>query len=126
MALSPSPDVNDGVYFAACFSGRSHPTPLMLTGMKLDRAKIQSPSAFSGTGFTTRESDLVVNHPARRKIISVLMIAGNAGIVMVIITITSSFALTTGVHLSIHVAVLLGGLAVIYFLARHTKFMNHW
>ena len=90
----------------------------MLTSMNLNRAKFQALSAFTGTGFTTPEVKSVVTHQTRRKIISVLMVAGHAGIVTVIITATSSFALSTGVHPS-HVTVLLVGLAVIYFLARN-------
>ena len=112
--------------FVSLLVVRAGAIALMLTGMNLDRAKFQSLSAFSGTGFTTREPELVVNYSARRKIISVLMIAGHAGIVTVIITATSSFAFSTGVHPSIHVAVLLSGLGVIYFPARNKQFMTRW
>lgn len=48
-------------------------------------------SAFTGTEFTTREVNLVVNHPTRRRIISWMMFLGNARIVAVIITTTTSF-----------------------------------
>ena len=54
---------------------------LELTGFPERVARFQARSAFTGTGFTTHESMVVVNHPHRRPIISVLMILGNAGIV---------------------------------------------
>jgi K+/H+ antiporter YhaU regulatory subunit KhtT len=57
-----------------------------MTGMSWQHAKFQALSAFSGTGFTTKEAESVVNHPQRRKIATWLMIFGNAGIVSVIAT----------------------------------------
>jgi Trk-type K+ transport system membrane component len=53
---------------------------LMMTGMDRNRAVFQALSSFSGTGFTTKEAERVINHPKRRKIITWLMILGNAGI----------------------------------------------
>ena len=57
---------------------------LELTGLDRHRAIFQALSAFSGTGFTTKEAELVVTHPQRRKIISTLMVLGNAGVVSII------------------------------------------
>lgn len=51
------------------------------TGLSKESAKFQARSAFTGVGFTTSESEKVVNNPARRKILLLLMILGNAGIV---------------------------------------------
>jgi hypothetical protein len=99
---------------------------LMLTGMRYERAKFQALSAFSGTGFTTREAENVVNHPTRRKIISTLMIGGNAGIVTVIVTATTSFATTPGYDIVFNVLALALGLVIIYAIARHAGFMGRW
>lgn len=52
---------------------------LALTGVSNELARLQAVSAFTGVGFTTSESERIVNHPARRKILIVLMILGNAG-----------------------------------------------
>ena len=41
---------------------------LMMTGLEKHKARFQAISAFSGTGFTTKEAELIVNHPVRRKI----------------------------------------------------------
>ena len=100
---------------------------LMMTGMSFNKAKFQALSAFSGTGFTTREAERVVNNAKRRKIVSWLMILGNAGIVTVIVTATSSFArVQQGLGIGLNVLVLLGGLALIIAIARHTPFVRRW
>ncbi len=61
-----------------------------LTGVEWSQAKFQSLSCFSGTGFTTREAELIVSHPQRRRVATVLMILGNAGIVTLIATFANS------------------------------------
>ncbi len=54
---------------------------LTLTGLSRDVARFQARSAFTGVGFTTSESEYVVRHPVRRRIILGLMLMGNLGIV---------------------------------------------
>src|SRR3954462_15436638 len=54
---------------------------LEATGMSKHAARFQARSAFTGSGFTTRESESVVDHPVRRKVIMWLMLLGNAGLV---------------------------------------------
>jgi Trk K+ transport system NAD-binding subunit len=99
---------------------------LMMTGMSFNKAKFQALSAFSGTGFTTREAERVVNNARRRKIISWLMILGNAGIVTVIVTATSSFTRAKGLEMGLNVLVLLAGLALIFVVVRHTPLVKRW
>jgi Trk-type K+ transport system membrane component len=82
------------VIFFSFLIVRAGAIALMMTGMDEKRARFQALSAFSGTGFTTREAEFVVTHPKRRRIVSWLMILGNAGIVTVIVTGTSSLART--------------------------------
>jgi len=89
---------------------RAAAVALQMTGLNEKKAKFQALSAFTGTGFTSKESELIVNYPKRRQIISWLMILGNAGIVTVIITTTTSFATSEGMHLPINVAILLAGI----------------
>jgi hypothetical protein len=60
------------------------------TGLSKESARFQARSAFTGVGFTTSESEKVVNHPLRRRILLLLMLLGNAGIV----TAMSSLILT--------------------------------
>ena len=64
---------------------------LMLTGLSRDLARFQARSAFTGAGFTTSESENVVRHPVRRRIVMILMLLGNAGIATVIASMILSF-----------------------------------
>lgn len=54
---------------------------LTATGLSRQSARFQARSAFTGSGFTTSESEKVVDHPVRRRVIMMLMLLGNAGIV---------------------------------------------
>lgn len=69
---------------------------LQLTGMSEESAHFQSRSAFYGVGFTTNESEAVVNHPVRRRIILLLMLAGNLGIATSVATILATLSTTAG------------------------------
>jgi len=64
---------------------------LTLTGLSRDLARFQSLSAFTGVGFTTSESEYVSQHPVRRRIISVVMLLGHAGVVAAISSLILSF-----------------------------------
>jgi hypothetical protein len=67
-----------------------------LTGLSCEAARFQARSAFAGTGFTTRETELVVDHPVRRRIIMLLMITRSAGVVTIIISLILSVGVTEG------------------------------
>lgn len=56
---------------------------LTLTGMTRESARFQARSALTGAGFTTSESEKVVNHPIRRRVVMWLMLIGNGGLVLV-------------------------------------------
>ncbi|MEE3093585.1 MAG: potassium transporter TrkA, partial [Pseudomonadota bacterium] len=47
---------------------------MRLTGLSQNVATFQCISALSGTGFTTSESEMIVNYPVRRRILIVLML----------------------------------------------------
>jgi len=95
---------------------------LEMTGMERARARFQALSAFSGTGFTTREAELVVTHPRRRKIVTYLMILGNAGIVSVIATFVLSLKQTGTFRPSINLVIIAGSLFILYRIASHQQF----
>ena len=65
---------------------------LTLTGLSKDSARFQARSAYTGVGFTTSESEQVVNHPVRRRILGFLMLTGNIGIAVVIASMMATFA----------------------------------
>lgn len=56
-----------------------------LTGIHWDQALFQAISCFTGTGYTTREAELVTEHPQRRRIAATLMILGNASWVTIVV-----------------------------------------
>jgi ABC-type multidrug transport system fused ATPase/permease subunit len=70
-------------------------TALAMTGLSYEAARFQARSAFTGTGFTTRESEQIVNHPVRRKIITLLMIVRSAGLITILLSLMLSFGLET-------------------------------
>ncbi len=87
---------------------------LNLTGLDEKRSYFQALSAFTGTGFTTRDSELVVSNDIRRKIIMFLMILGNAGLVTVITTLTLSFSKGGATPVFLNIIVIL--LAVLFII----------
>lgn len=70
-------------------------TALMMTGLSWDTASFQAYSAFFGVGFTTREAEMVVNHPVRRRIIRDLILAGNIGLTSALAALVVSFLQTS-------------------------------
>jgi hypothetical protein len=61
-----------------------------LTGLEWSLAKFQALSCFTGTGFTTKEAEMITAHPQRRRIASVLIVLGHAGLVTLIATFANS------------------------------------
>jgi len=61
-----------------------------LTGLEWSLAKFQALSCFTATGFTTKEAELITNNPQRRRIASVLIVLGHAGLVTMIATFANS------------------------------------
>lgn len=61
-----------------------------LTGLEWSLAKFQALSCFSGTGFTTKEAELITANKQRRRIASILIVLGNAGLVIMIASLASS------------------------------------
>lgn len=64
---------------------------LILTGLSRDAARFQARSAFTGSGFTTSEAEAVVSHPARRRIVMLLMGMRNVEIITGVSTLVLSF-----------------------------------
>lgn len=91
---------------------------LRFTGLPEASARFQALSAFTGTGFTTSEAETVVNYPVRRRVVSILMIIGNMGLVTVFATLVVSLVHTEGDVGAVitQLAWLVGGLALLWFL----------
>jgi hypothetical protein len=100
-------------------------TVLEHTGLSRDAARFQALSAFFGAGFTTVESELVVTHPVRRRVIRDLIIVGNIGVISLL---TSGVATATTnpdeSHPAARIGVIVGGLLALYLLSRSNIFMR--
>lgn len=90
---------------------------LVATGMPPQTAAFQARSAFTGAGFTTRESENVVNHPVRRRVISVTMFVGNLGIPTLIVTVVVGLVGPSTSELTTRLFVLVAGIGVVVLLA---------
>lgn len=96
---------------------------LTLTGLSREMARFQARSAFSTTGFTTNESEAVLNHPVRRRIVYTLMWVGNVGLVGVIATSASTFTVSEDdpYQMGARLAIMATGLALLMAFA-----MSRW
>jgi len=99
-----------------------------LTGLDWSMATFQALSCFSGTGFTTKESELITGHPQRRRIASSLIILGNAGLVTLIATFANTLRGDVTTIFSplgapwINLGIIILAVLVSYRLAVSTKF----
>lgn len=91
---------------------------LELTGMAWEQAKFQALSAFTNSGFTTREAEEVVKHPVRRTIVSYLIIIGNAGIVTTMGAFAGSVISGNSQRALANVGLVALGIVIILWLAR--------
>jgi hypothetical protein len=101
-------------------------TALALTGLSRQTARFQARSAFTGVGFTTTESERVVAHPLRRRILMILMLLGNAGVVTAVASLLVAF-LGAGEDAPgwMRFALLAGGLAALWF-ASASRAVDRW
>lgn len=91
---------------------------LTVTGMTRESARFQARSALTGAGFTTSESEMVVNHPVRRRIVMGLMLLGSVGLVTGVAGLLAGMlgAARTDQQL-VRGALLLGGLILVYLVS---------
>lgn len=92
---------------------------LELTGISKDSARFQARSAFTGTGFTTHEAEMLIKHPVRRRIVSSLMIIGNIGFVTFVSSLVLSFVSIRNQERALYTfIILIAGLLLIYLVSR--------
>jgi hypothetical protein len=113
-----------------------------LTGLEWSLAKFQALSCFSGTGFTTKEAELITGNKQRRRIASALMVLGNAGLVIMIATLASSFVpqetilsklsksflpftIQPSVGIWVNLAIIVVAVYAIYKVFTHEKLARH-
>ncbi len=89
------------------------------TGLSRESATFQARSAFSGVGYTTIESEAIVTHPVRRRIVMLLMLLGNASFIAVLAALVLTFVGTSAGAGVTRFVVLALGLLVVWALARN-------
>jgi hypothetical protein len=95
---------------------------LTMTGVSQDLARFQARSAFSGVGFTTSEADQMTSHPARRRIIMLLMLIGSAGLLTAVASIVSAAVDTEDLSSGLlRGAVLVTGLLALYLFTQSRR-----
>ncbi len=102
------------MYFVVLFGTVAY----QLTGLDWETAQFQALSAFTGAGFTTRASELVVNHRLRRRITTGLILFGYATTASVIATLVSSVAMHTPLETALNFVVLVACFAALMVLVR--------
>lgn len=95
---------------------------LIHTGVSRGLATFQARSASTGVGYTTEEAEKIMSHPVRRRIVMLLMLLGNVGIVSSIASLMLTF-----VHPNrqpngwLNLGLIFGGVVLLWFIAR-----SHW
>jgi hypothetical protein len=97
---------------------------LELTGLSPEIASFQAQSAFSGAGFTTVESEAIVTHSVRRRIIRLLILMGSAGVTTAIATLVLTFVGQTDKNVMIRIVLLFLGILCIFIFARSKYIYN--
>lgn len=90
---------------------------LVMTGLSEDIASFQALSAYTGSGYTTQETEHLVNHPARRRILRDLMIVGNMGFVSTITSAVFSLGYLENADNLTGLGILFGGVLCLLILA---------
>jgi len=97
---------------------------LELTGLSHEASHFQALSAYFGAGFTTGESEMVVNHPVRRRIIRDLIVVGNIGVTTLVATVVVGLVQAGGESRATvvrFIVIAVAGLGVLFVLSR-TRF----
>ncbi|MFW6244442.1 MAG: TrkA C-terminal domain-containing protein [Fibrobacterota bacterium] len=95
---------------------------LTMTGLPKDISRFQSRSAFTGVGFTTEESEKMMRHPARRRIIMTLMLLGSIGLISVI---ASVIRLEATIGFPFGIVILVTGVVLVSILAS-SRTLDRW
>ena len=94
---------------------------LYLTGMEHPKAQFQALSAITSTGFTTRDSEMIVGHEVRRRIVMILMVLGNAGLVSGVAVLINAFRGREMEISLLRVVVLLALIWTVFWIAGRRK-----
>lgn len=112
------------IMFLSLLATRLATAVLMHTGMSRDNARFQARSAWTNSGYTTSQSECMVKHPQRRKVLMVLMLLGNVGLATTtaafIIGMTGSGSTEHNVYLN--AGILVAGIGFLLYLSKNRHF----
>jgi hypothetical protein len=97
---------------------------LTMTGLDRRKAAFQALSAFTNTGWTTREAELLMAHDQRRRIIMLLVVLGHAGLASGVATLILSLGERQASDVFAKLAILAAVIFVVYLLA-HWRGLDH-
>jgi hypothetical protein len=100
---------------------------LEATGLDRSKSRFQALSALTGTGFTTSQAEMIVEHPKRRRITTYLIFIGNTGIAafLVLLVLYLRSGITTPSRpLIVFTAIILLILALFFFLGLIDRLTN--
>src|SRR5699024_8131373 len=107
------------VVFLSVLITRIATIALSHTGLSRESARFQARSALTGAGFTTTESEKVVSHPVRRRVILMLMLIGNAGIVTAVSSLILTFVIPKStVSLISSIVIIIGAVGTVWWAAQ--------
>ncbi len=95
---------------------------LKSTGMDMYKARFQTISILTHTGFTTRESELITQHPFRRKIASFLMVVSYLSQITLISVLINALMQNTNKLLIIGAILIV--ILIFFFSLTRTKFLS--
>lgn len=96
------------------------------TGLSSESAKFQARSAYTGAGYTTTEAEQIMNFPVRRKIIYMLMLVGNAGIITTMSSLILTFVLPKSTASLLYaVGIIVVGITLLW-LAVSSAWLDRW
>lgn len=93
-----------------------------ITGLDLNKARFQVISILTHTGFTTRESELIAQHPLRRKLASILMLISYIAQASLISLVFNMISKNTGQLL--YVGIFLVIFTILFFVVKRNKFVS--
>jgi hypothetical protein len=95
---------------------------LTMTGLDRRKAAFQALSALTNTGWTTRETELLMAHDQRRRIVMILMVLGHAGLASAVATLMMSLSQRDAGEVFARVGILAGVIIGLYLLAKWQGF----
>jgi len=99
---------------------------LTLTGVSRDIARFQALSAITGAGFTTSESENIINHPARRRIISLTIRLGGVGFLTTIASLLLTFVNTASDDERLIRVAILAAMLIVFGLIGQSHFVDRY